>query len=194
MKFKIKRSEEMEFELTKQNEIVLITSLIGEFLHCLKEKNKEKAISTILKIKSIEIKKNNEAIILQKTFIELVIYILRGETVYYSDLAKKLNEKYAFNIPIKGSSLGKKLGNVLGSLSIISLIHTSVAISVYVVNKQTNKAGEGFKNLLRIMNNNLEKKEDEAYNENVEKYKVNVLFQILKEDNKLNDLIKKIEN
>jgi hypothetical protein len=178
----------MEFELTAQNEMVLISSLIGDFLQKLKNNDKDNATAVLLKIKKIKLQKNNEAKEIQKTFIELVSQILKSKTIYYSELAQRLNEKYNFHFPLRGSSLGKKLGNILGSLSIISIIHADVAISVYVVNKQSNKAGEGFKNLLKILNKKLDKKEDE-YDERVEKFKVNQLFAILKDDTELIEML-----
>jgi len=165
--------------LTKHNELALINALIAKFFHCLKNKNKEEAQNLMENIKNLELK-NKEAYEIQTLFIELVDLIIKKQHIYYSDLATKLNKKYGLDISTTGSALGKKLGNLLGSLSIISKINANIAISIYVINKQSNKAGKGLKNLIKTLNKLLKKEIDYKYNEDIETYKVDQLFDILR--------------
>ena len=83
------------------------------------------------------------------------------------------------NIPEKGNSMGRIIGNILGSLSIISFFSADILISVYVKNKSTNKPGRGLRKLKAILINdvyNNNKISEKDIDLNLEKAKVSYLF------------------
>jgi hypothetical protein len=170
--------KDLEFKLTKDNETALIYSLINSFFYNLKLKNKEECGYLLEEIKNIKFFKNYEAEIIQKTFLTLIDKILKKELITYSALAKELNQKHQLNIPENHSAMGRKLGNILGSLTICSYINAGIGISVYVVKKNTNHPGKGFKGIIQSIKTVLMIKEN--FNEDVEKYKVDLMFDVLR--------------
>jgi hypothetical protein len=74
--------------------------------------------------------------------------------------------------------MGRKLGNILGNLTICSYVNAGVGISIYVVKKDTNHPGKGFKCIMKSIKTILNIKEE--IKEDVEKYKVDLMFDILR--------------
>ena len=150
--------------LTKQNEESLIDAMIAKVFISFEKENKEFTLELINKIKQLKISKNKEAILKQAVFVILINQIINKEPIAYEELAKKINQEYKLNIPEKGSALGKILGNVLGSLSIISYINADILISLYVVNKHTKKPEKGLIVLKNYLDNVFNVKEQKLEN------------------------------
>ena len=173
-------------EFSKDNLVSLIDALISEYFRLVRERNKQASNNLLEKIQIIDLSKSKEALLKQRVFQVLIEHVKIDEEITYGELTREINERFGMNIPERGNSMGRIIGNVLGSLSIISFFSADVLISVYVKNKSTNKPGKGLKKLESILvnevyNNNEISEED--IDLNLEKAKVLYLFSELNKDN-----------
>lgn len=107
-----------------------------------------------------------------ETFPESAVITYKELAVKANKVAEKLNSK--IRIPLRGDYFRKVIGQALGILSTVSYLLYNTLISNIIVAEDTRKPGEGFDNLAKILDVNLEN----------DRLQLN--------DNKLKDALKKI--
>jgi len=137
--------------MTSDTTLAIVHGLIGRFFVKIKEGDTEEALCALDRLKNLDLdkKRDRRALELRETFLVVVERIKNKEPIGYSDLAKTLNERYGLGISEIGSSMGKKIGGILGELSAISYLSAGFVTSIYVVNKNTGEPGGGLENLYK---------------------------------------------
>jgi len=137
--------------MTSDMTLAVVHGLIGRFFTKIREKDAEGALCALDRLKNLELdkKRDRRAMELRGAFLVITERIKNKEPIGYSDLAKALNEKYDLGIPEFGSSMGRKIGGILGELSAISYLSSGLVASIYVVNKNTGEPGGGLENLYK---------------------------------------------
>jgi len=164
-------------KLTKENVNSLFDSMVTRFFILLGERKTSQCRHLLEEIKNLDFSKNRQTLLKQKIFFILIDKILKEEQITYSEIARILNEEYKINVPERGNSMGRMIGNVLGSLSIMSKIGCGILISVYVVNKSNGRPGKGLRNLVLLMNQGAKKVDLK-----MERAKVDIVFASLREE------------